>query len=103
MRLENLGEVVRVSDIKELGASTADQFEKQVRGCIKASPDPKTIEVDLADTAFLDSCGVGALISLHKLAQAKKGKVRLLHPRPPIAQILELTRMHRLLEIVKKE
>jgi anti-sigma B factor antagonist len=51
---------------------------------------------------FLDSCGLGALISLHKTACTRNGAVRLLNPTPPVQQILELTRLHRVFEIVKK-
>jgi len=62
----------------------------------------KNIDIDLSQTMFLDSCGLGALISLHKTACTRSGAVRLLNPTPPVQQILELTRLHRIFEIVKK-
>jgi len=62
----------------------------------------KNIEIDLSQTMFLDSCGLGALISLHKTACTRSGAVRLLNTTPPVQQILELTRLHRVFEIVKK-
>jgi anti-sigma B factor antagonist len=61
----------------------------------------KNIEIDLSETRFIDSCGLGALVALHKTACGHKGVVRLLNPLPPVQQILELTRMHRIFEIVK--
>jgi len=49
---------------------------------------------------FLDSSGLGTLISLHKTLRARNGTVRLLKPAPNVQQILELTRLHRVFEIV---
>jgi anti-sigma B factor antagonist len=62
----------------------------------------KYIESDLSQTMFLDSCGLGALISLHKTTCSRNGLVRLINPTPPVQQILELTRMHRIFELVKR-
>ena len=46
--------------------------------------------------------GLGALISLHKTTCTRNGLVRLLNPTPPVQQLLDLTRMHRIFEIVKR-
>jgi len=50
----------------------------------------------------VDSCGLGALVALHKTAAARGGVLRLINPTPPVQQILELTRMHRIFEIIKE-
>jgi len=73
-------------------------FRDQVRGALGELQ--KNIEIDLSETSFVDSCGLGALISLHKTTCNRNGTVRLLNPTPPVQQILELTRMHRIFEIV---
>ena len=102
MKISEQDCVLNISDVKELGAANSDSFRKEVRA---AWPDSvKTIEVDLSQTSFLDSCGLGALISIYKLANnhAQPVTFRLLNPTPPIQQILELTRLHRLFEIVKR-
>jgi anti-sigma B factor antagonist len=61
----------------------------------------QNIEIDLSQTRFVDSCGLGALIALHKTACDRKGWMRLVNPTPAVQQILELTRLHRILEIVR--
>ena len=99
MKLEIRGETLCISEIKELGTANFDDFRNQARATM--TPAQKDIDVDLSQTLFIDSCGLGALISLHKTACGRNGTVRLLHPTPPIQQILELTRMHRIFEIVK--
>jgi anti-sigma B factor antagonist len=94
------GDTLTIEGIKELSAANANAFRDQVRGAL--SEPLKNIDVDMSESMFLDSCGLGALISLHKTACTRGGMVRLLNPTPPVQQILELTRLHRVFEIVKK-
>jgi anti-sigma B factor antagonist len=93
------GETLRVSGVKELGAANANSVRDQIRTALTNGE--RNIEIDLSETSFLDSCGLGALIALHKTACARNGTLRLLNPPPAVQQILELTRMHRIFEIVK--
>src|SRR5204862_5391170 len=99
MKMEIRGEILRISEVKELGAANANTFRDAAREAM--GQEQSTVEIDLSRTTFIDSCGLGALIALHKTACARKGNLRLLNPLPPVQQILELTRMHRILEIVK--
>ena len=94
------GDTLNIEGIKELSAANANTFRDQVRGAL--SERLKNIDVDMSQSMFLDSCGLGALISLHKTACTRGGTVRLLNPTPPVQQILELTRLHRVFEIVNK-
>lgn len=89
----------RVNGVEQLGSHTAAQFRDQVRASL--TPNHRDIEVDLSKTTYLDSCGLGVLISLYKIAASREGKLRLLDPQPAVEQLLELTRMHRVFEIVR--
>lgn len=100
MKAQLNGDTLRVGGVKELAASNSNSFRDQVRASLADSQ--RVIEIDLSETMFMDSCGLGALISLHKTACGRNGLVRLLNPTPPVQQILELTRMHRIFEIVKR-
>jgi len=99
MRIDLEGSTLRISEVKELGAATWTHFRDQARHAL--TPDCRAIEVDLSDTTFLDSSGLGALVALHKSISRQNGTLRLLKPQPPVLQLLELTRMHRIFEIVK--
>jgi anti-sigma B factor antagonist len=99
MKIEKQGEVLRISELMELGAANANAFRDEARAAL--GEEQQFIEIDLSNTDFIDSCGLGALIALHKTACARKGAVRLINPRPPVQQILELTRMHQLFQITK--
>jgi anti-sigma B factor antagonist len=100
MKVQTSGDTLSITGMKELSASNSNAFRDHARAALT---DTQTvIEIDLSQTMFLDSCGLGALISLHKLACTRNGQVRLLNPTPPVQQILELTRMHRIFEIIKR-
>jgi anti-sigma B factor antagonist len=98
MKVQAQGETLNISGVKELGAANSNNFRDEVRGALTELQ--KNIEIDLSQTTFVDSCGLGALISLHKTTCNRNGTVKLLNPTPPVQQILELTRMHRIFEIV---
>ena len=93
---------MNVSGVRELSAANARWFRNEV--CARLAPGLKSIEIDLSQTGLVDSCGLGALVSLHKAAndQNRNGgvAVRLLNPLPPVQQVFELTRMHHLFEII---
>lgn len=100
MKLVHSNETVSISEVRELDGSNSLQFRDQVRASMSDSQ--RFIEVDLSETTFVDSNGLGALIALHKTTCQRNGLVRLLNPTPPVQQILELTRMHRIFEVVKR-
>ena len=90
-----------ISDIAELTAVNSASFRDQVSAVLPTAPG--MIEIDLAHTRFVDSSGLGALFALYRATTQRKGLVlRLLNPRPEIRQLLELTQMQQLFEIVQR-
>ena len=100
MKMQMRGETLLVSEIKELGAATSNDFRDQVRAAYSRDG-VRNLEIDLSATMFVDSCGLGALVALHKTVCGRNGAIRLLNPTPGVLQLLELTRMHRIFDIVK--
>jgi anti-sigma B factor antagonist len=102
MKIEHEGNNLRVSDIPELNAINASIFRDEVRAAMPT--DPATIEIDLSQTRFVDSSGLGALFALYKAANNSNDSVtlRLVNPRPSIQQLFELTQLHQLFEIAKR-
>ncbi len=101
MKLEINGDTLRVSAVKQLGTANANAFRDWVRESLDAPY--RTIEVDLSQTSFLDSCGLGALVALYKTACSRQGKLRLLNPQPQVQQLLDLTRLSHIFEVVRGE
>ena len=97
MKLETLGDSLRVQCPVELTAPHSAAFRDTTRAAV--ADGHHHVELDMSQTRFLDSSGLGALISIHKLMRSRGGEVRILNPSPTVLQILELTRMHRIFEI----
>jgi anti-sigma B factor antagonist len=57
------------------------------------------IIVQLERVRFIDSSGLGALLSGHKNAAAKSGKLALSNLQPQVLSMFELTRLNRIFEI----
>jgi len=90
-----------IDEIKELNQLNAFAFLQRVNAVLTDAV--KIIVLDLSQTDFLDSHGLGALISLRNMMGRRNGVVRLLNPSRRVEQVLELTRLHRVLDIVKCE
>ena len=100
MKIQSQGNVLTVSGITELNATNAGGFRDQIRAEMVETRN--NIDIDLSQVQFMDSAGLGALVALRKTAVERNGKVRLLNPAPHVQQVLELTRLHRVFEIVRK-
>jgi anti-sigma B factor antagonist len=97
MKIQLDGDTLRVADVKELAASTSRSFMDAMNAAMKEQG--RNVDFDMAETVFVDSCGLGALVALQKTAAERNGTVKLLRPRPAVRQILRLSRMHRLMEV----
>jgi anti-sigma B factor antagonist len=98
MNLTSSGKVLMITGVIELNATNAAAFRDQVRTTLQ--PQHETVEIDFSTARFVDSSGLGALIAIHKTVCGRGGLVRIIRPTPAVLQILELTRMHRIFEIV---
>ncbi len=105
MKIHQQENTLHISELKELVAANSVAFRDEVRAVLPNGL--QIIEIDLSQTVFLDSCGLGALVTLYKTACSRSGNgpvtLRLVNPTPSVQQIFELTRMHRLFEIVRPQ
>ncbi len=81
----------------ELCSSTARLWKERVS---KDIANQTEASIDLSKTRFIDSSGLGVLLSLNKTLQAQGGVLKLLNPSSAVTQLIELTRLHRVFEIV---
>jgi|ERR1051326_2884555 anti-anti-sigma factor len=100
MKIEQHANTLHVLELRELDSANAAIVLDAVREAMTDMV--RHIEVDLSDTAWLDSCGLGTLVAFRKLVAGRGGAVRLRNPSPPALQILELTRLYRVLEVVQR-
>ena len=59
----------------------------------------KNVLVDLKDVRFIDSSGLGVLVSGFKNAISHQGNLKLSSLQPQVKSMFELTRLHRVFEI----
>ena len=90
-------EVLKVVGFAELTAANSHQFRKKVCAALNGQT---VVEIDLSQTTFIDSAGLGALFAVHILTRRRNGVVRLVNPTPPVQQVLDLVRAGHIFEIV---
>ncbi len=105
MEIQRQNGTLTVNGVGELSAANARFFRNEI--CAMLVPELARIEIDLSQTSFVDSSGLGALVSVYKAANEHRRpggvRMRLLNPPPAVQQVFELTRMHHLFEIVPGE
>jgi anti-sigma B factor antagonist len=77
-----------------LDATNANAFKDEVKATI--TPSIARVAVDLTVVEFMDSSGIGALLSIYKQME---GRMVLIKPQPTVLSILELLRLHRIFTI----
>lgn len=89
---------VLVIEIKEdnLDASNVREFRDAMQQMIK---DQTKVVLNMVNLKFVDSSGLGALISCLRDTNSRKGDFRLSNMSRPVLALFELMRMHRLFSI----
>jgi len=102
MNIEQSESTLSIGGLRELTAANAESV--RILACAAVTPNLKTIVLDLSETTMMDSFGLGVITSLYKAASERNcngsPSVRLINPQPPVQQVLELTRLHHIFEIV---
>ena len=97
MATETIGDVtVVVLPGEQLDAGNAKEFKRDVAPLLE--PCRKVI-FDLGDLRFVDSSGLGAILSCLRQLNAKGGDLKLCAMTKPVRALFELVRMHKIFEI----
>jgi len=88
--------VVRLSG--EIDVSTVGQARAHLGEAIADNPG-SVITVDMGEVTFLDSTGIGAVVSALKRARHSDGDLRLVGVQPQVLKVFQLTGLTRALEI----
>lgn len=99
MKTEIENDTMIVSGVRDLTANTTADIRKEIRR--QFAPNVTNIEFRFDEAGFLDSSGLGALLSMQKLAVLRDGWFRIVNPPAAVVQVLELTQLHRILTIVR--
>lgn len=83
---------------ERLDAASVNEFKQETHPHLEGSD--ALLVINFENTKFIDSAGLGTLVSILKLAsQQSNVKLALIALSPQINQIFELTKLYRLFEI----
>ena len=82
--------------VGEIDTQTTDELRGAVDDLDVAH---RTLVLDLHGVEFVDSSGLGALLGIKKQQERAGGRLLLTRLSPPVARIIEITRMDRVFEV----
>lgn len=82
--------------LKELDAGNVGEFKTDMGPILEAN---RKLVIDLGELQFVDSSGLGALLSCLRQMTAKSGDLKLCRMTKQVRATFELVRMHRIFEI----
>jgi anti-sigma B factor antagonist len=94
---EKIGEVtIVVLPGEQLDASNAKEFKRDMAPLLEPC---RKVVFDLAELRFVDSSGLGAILSSLRQLNARGGDLKLCGMSKPVRALFELVRMHKIFEI----
>jgi anti-sigma B factor antagonist len=82
--------------VDELDASNAGEFKRDMAPVLQANT---RLVLDLSRLRFVDSSGLGAMLSCLRQLSAKSGDLKLCGMSKQVRALFELVRMHRIFDI----
>ena len=90
------GVAVAAVPVDELDASNAEEFKRDMAPVLQANT---KVVLDLSQLRFVDSSGLGAILSCLRQLSAKSGDLKLCGMSKQVRGLFELVRMHRIFDI----
>jgi anti-sigma B factor antagonist len=88
---------IRVED-RKFDITLATEFRRQLNDhWVDGIED---VRVDFSKVEFIDSSGVGALVSVHKRLAERGRAVTIVNPCPAVLSVIELLRLHRVFNLI---
>lgn len=78
-------------------ASSVGEFKTQLDSVWQDSI--VNVSIDFAQVDFIDSSGIGALLSVQKRLSTDSQPIRILHAKPNVVSVIELLRLHRVFSL----
>lgn len=82
---------------ERLDAHNSDELKSEVNRLFESGS--KDLLIDLKEVRFIDSSGLGVLVSGYKNASTHQGSIKLCSLQTQVKSMFELTRLHRVFDI----
>jgi len=76
-------------------SATSDLLQKTIRALI---PNNKRILLDLTDVNYIDSSGIGAMVSVYLAASKAQCELKVVNAQPRIRDLFEITKLSAVFE-----
>ena|SRR3989338_3536527 len=97
LKIEKKQDVVVLQVKGSLDADSVSQFKKKVNKIIEEGS--KCLVLDGSELEFVDSMGLGSLISLLRKLRSQNGDLKVAAISKEVQQVFEITRLHQLFQI----
>lgn len=94
-RTEKNGDEASVYCSGRITSATSDRLRATIRELI---PTTKRIELDLANVNYIDSSGIGAMVSVYLAASRAQCDLKLVNAQPRIRDLFEITKLSAVFE-----
>jgi anti-sigma B factor antagonist len=81
---------------EHLDAGAADEFKREMQPILDAN---NKVVFDMSPLQFVDSAGLGAILSCLRRLSAANGDLKLCGMTKPVRAVFEISRMHRIFDI----
>lgn len=97
IRTQKQNDSLLVTGLAELSSRNCVHFKELVK--VQLGEQLRVVDVDCSELKFLDSEGMGALISVRRFLAPRAGVIRLNKVTPSIRRLLELVKFQEIVEI----
>ncbi|MBX2964387.1 MAG: STAS domain-containing protein [Cyclobacteriaceae bacterium] len=87
------GDLIGESDGTNILQVASDAIEQGIRNCI----------IDISELRYINSSGIGVLITILTKFRNKGGEVYLLNPSESVKKLLVITKLNSIFQVVKSE
>ncbi len=91
------GEVTVIESPERLDAVVASDFKAKISELVRQNK--YKLVIDLSKTKFMDSSGLGALVSRIAITKSNNGDIRVAAPQKYVLELLEITHLNKVLRV----
>jgi len=99
-RVDSDDDVLHVKTIGQIAPNSAEQLRDPLVVLLGPQVFERRVSLNLAESAFISSSGIGWLLHLHKRFEQHGGKLALCCVPKEIEQVFQLMRLHSVLHLV---
>ncbi|MDF2840314.1 MAG: anti-sigma-factor antagonist [Clostridia bacterium] len=97
MKTNKLNDVITVQLPKDFVIKEAGEFRDQAYELVNLGN--VNFIMDFKDCEFIDSSGLGVMVSVYKRCVEKGGSIKITHVKPQVMKVFQLTRLDKVFEI----